>query len=328
VTRVLAGDLGGTHVRLAIVDDAAGSWRIVTEHTTASRDYPALLPAVQQFLVGVDVPARMCIGVPGPVRSGRAELSNLAWTVDAMELAKATGIETTIINDFVAVGYAIPELTPTDVVEIQPGDGNHADEPIAVIGPGTGLGQVFLLNEHGRYRPYPSEGGHVDFAPTNPMEYQLHAYLSQSYEHVSVERVVSGPGLVHTYQFLLARAGRTEHHEITDAPERGKAAAISRLALNHEDSICAEALAVFVRALASQAADFTLTIQATGGVYIAGGIAPQILPALLDGSFAETFRAKGRMRNLLETVPVHVVVAEDIGLLGAAAAAAGAGADR
>lgn len=320
--RILAGDLGGTHLRLAIVEREGPTRHFVAESTVRSGDYPGLLSPLRDFLAGVGPPECACIGVPGPVEGGRAVLSNLAWTVDETELSRGTGIRRfRIINDFEALGYAIPLLGPDDLVEIQPGaHGTRGTPgPLAVIGPGTGLGQVFLLWEDGRYRPHASEGGHADFAPGDPVEYELHAHLRRIHGHVSVERVVSGPGLVATYRFLAARAGQTVHPEIAAAADA--AAAVSRLALNGDDPTSRAALGLVVRALARQAASFVLTLRATGGVYLTGGIAPKIMPALCDGQFMAAFRARGRLTGFIASVPVRIVVAANVGLLGAAAAA-------
>ncbi|MDH4042994.1 MAG: glucokinase [Gemmatimonadota bacterium] len=323
--RVLVGDLGGTHLRLAIAERDGEAWRLTAERNVPSHHLPGLLPAIRDFLADGERPPCACIGVPGPVEGGRAHLSNLSWTVDADELARGTGIERVrIINDFEAVGYAVPALGPDDLVEIQPGVPStfRGVAPVAVIGPGTGLGQVFLLWEDGRYRPQASEGGHADFAPSEPVEYELHAHLKRLHGHVSAERIVSGPGLVATYAFLAARAGHPMHPDVAQALGAGDAAAaISRLALGGGDPTSGAALALMVRTLARQAASFALSVRATGGVYIAGGIAPKVLPALRDPSFIETFLAKGRMSALLAAVPVRVVIAAHVGLLGAAVAA-------
>jgi glucokinase len=330
--RILVGDLGGTNLRLAIVERDGEEWRFVAEHHASSNDYPGLLPPVQDFLASVDLPQCACIGVAGPVEvvgngaaRGRAHLSNLAWTVDATELARATGIgRFRIINDFEAIGYAVPQLGAEDVVEIHPGspDTRGDPAPLAVIGPGTGLGQVFLIWTNGRYLAHPSEGGHADFAPSTPIEYELHAHLAERYGHVSVERVVSGPGIIATYDFLTARAEQERHPDVQRAMETGQAALeISRLALSEGDPASVATLRLVVRTLASQAAGFALTVRAAGGVYIAGGIAPKILDALEEGGFVETFKAKGRMSDLLARIPIRVIVAKHVGLLGAAVAA-------
>jgi glucokinase len=323
--RVLVGDLGGTNLRLAIAEQDGTAWRFTGERDLSSHAYPGLLPAVREFLTDHPQADRACIGVPGPVDDGRARLSNLPWTVDGEELGRGTGIgRVRIVNDFEAVGYAVPLLGPDDLVQIQAGASGTrvGGAPVAVIGPGTGLGQVFLLWEDGRYRPHASEGGHADFAPSGPIEYELHAYLKRERGHASVERVVSGPGLVSTYQFLATREGGTMHPEVERSLAGGDAAAtVSRLALEGTDPTCVAALELVVRTLARHAASFALTVRATGGVYIAGGVSPKILPALRDRKFLAAFGAKGRMSDLLASLPVWVVVAARVGLLGAAAAA-------
>jgi glucokinase len=321
---VLAGDIGGTHVRLAIMARDDDRWDVVHERTTPSRDYDGLAPVVRAFLDDLpERPERACIGVPGPVVEGRAHLSNLDWTVDESSLATALGIpRLRLINDFAALGHAIGSLGPEDVVELQAGDAQQGGA-IALIGAGTGLGQALVLWTGDRYEPFPSEGGHVDFAPRTEREDRLRTHLRAKYGHVSYERVVSGPGLVETYRYVVESGIAAERPELRAAMERGEpAAVISRHALDGSDAASIAALDVFVAVYGAQAGNLALTLRATGGVYIGGGIAPQIVGKLRDGAFIAAFRDKGRMAELLGRIPVRVIVAEEAGLIGAAAAAA------
>ncbi len=322
--RVLAGDVGGTHVRLAVVEVDAQHCRILRVHRAPSARHDGLVPFLQEFLdTPAPPPARACIGIAGPVVDGASRLSNLGWHIEADAVERAMGIPITLLNDFVALGHAIPRLTPSDVVELQRGE-PVAHAPIAVIGPGTGLGQGFLLWGGDRWQSYPSEGGHADFAPRTSLERELADALHERFGHVSYERVVSGPGLVNVYEFLAAREPGAVRPETRQAMADGDpAAAISVRALNRSDALCVHALDLLVSVFGAQAGNFALTIQARGGVYVTGGIAPKILPTLTDGRFLTAFCDKGRFAGFMAGVPVRVVTNPDAGLLGAAVAAWG-----
>jgi len=306
--RVLAGDIGGTHARLALVEvERGGAW-VREDRTFPSQEAPGLAPLIEEFLRGKRPrPRRACFGIAGPVANGRVVGTNLPWSVEAGALGEAIGIrDIRLINDFAAVGYGIPLLGADDLVTLQRGEPVERG-PIAVFGPGTGLGAGFLLWESGSYRVCPSEGGHATFAPRTAGELALHAFLSKRYEHVSCERVISGPGLAGIYESLTGRGD--------------DAGAISERALAATDPAAIEALDLFAATFGAEAGSFALTVLATGGVYLAGGIAPRIVAKLEDGAFMAAFRCKGRMAELLERVPVHVIMSPDVGLLGAAAAA-------
>jgi len=321
---VLAGDIGGTHARLAIVEVGASGARIVREATTPSHDAPALAPLVEAFLrAGTDRPAGACLAVAGPVRDGEARTTNLPWTVRASDLSAAAGVrDTRLINDFEAVGHALPLLGPADVVTLQAGQPVEGG-PVAIIGPGTGLGQGFLTWSGG-YQVHASEGGHATFAPQREVEWGLFQFLARRFGHVSWERVLSGPGLVSIHAYLTSTTGRTpstamQLEMVHDDP----AAVISRHGIAGTDPVAVEALDLFVGALGAQAGNLALTVLATGGVFLAGGIAPRMVDRLKTPAFLEPFRRKGRLEHLLAKVPVKVIVNPDAGLLGAASVAAG-----
>lgn len=324
--RVLAGDVGGTHTRLAIVDVARADGEIVHQRDFDSREYDGLAAIVREFLSDLDVrPERAAFGVACPVVDGACRLTNLEWELEAGPFADEIGIShTTLLNDFEAVGHALELLGPGDWVELQPGH-IRPEAPIALIGAGTGLGEGFLLWDGDRYRVHASEGGHADFAPRDSIEDRLLEFLREKYGRVSYERVVSGPGLVNIYRFLTERGFAQEQPEVRREMEKGDAAAvISERALRGDDRACVTALAIFVSAYGSQAANLALTVGAAGGVYVGGGIAPKIIDKLKDGSFVEAFRRKGRLSPWLEEIPVRVITHPKPGLLGAAAAAAAA----
>jgi len=317
---VLAGDIGGTNARLALVELDAVAAHIVRDAKYASRDFAGLAPVVRQFLrEGGPAPERACYGIAGPVIDQRCKASNLPWIVDARAMAHETGIvDTRLINDFHAVGHGVQRLGTEDFVTLQ---GHEPDPtgPIALIGAGTGLGHGFLIHDGARYRVFGSEGGHVAFAAHDMLEWGLAESLRLQFGHVSYERVLSGAGLAHIYQYLAEFTPESElvHEEME---HEDPAAVVSRHALAGSDPMCVKALDIFVSVYGRQAGHLAITVLATGGVYVAGGIAPRIVAKLQDGTFMKSFCDQGRMASVAERMPVHVITHPSVGLLGAAAA--------
>ena len=320
---VLVGDIGATHARLALVDVAPGSARVVHQDTSDSKAAPALATLVKDFLIAhpAPKPERACFGVAGPVEGGRVNLTNLGWDLDEPALSRDIGLPVRLINDFVAIGHAIPLLGADDLVALQNGTAPQ-HTTVAIIGAGTGLGHAFLLWDGDRYLVHSSEAGHGDYAPRTPLEFDLLGRLASERSHVSWERVVSGPGLVAVYRFLAGHGEAREQQAVQAELEQGDAAAvITKHALAGTDPVSEQALALFIAAYGAQAGNFALAVRAQS-VYVAGGIAPRILPKLLEGGFAHAFRAKGRFKDLLATVPIYVITRPDVGLLGAAVSGA------
>jgi glucokinase len=323
--RVLAGDVGGTHARLALFEVAGGRPTLLTETVFASPEYDGLEPIVLEFLretrERVDL---ACFGVACPVDEGACRFPNLGWEIRADGFGARVGIpRIRIINDLEAMGYGILEMEPHDLVTLQEGVPRERG-PIALIAPGTGLGQGFLAWDRGRYTVHASEGGHADFAPADLTQWRLRQYLQSRYGHVSWERVVSGHGLVDAYDYLRDSGEIAEEARVgRELQEQGKdaAAVISHHAVAGNDPLSARAMEIFLQAFGAQAGNLALTVRATAGVFIAGGIAPKILPKLKDGPFLEAFRGKGRLTELMGRIPVRVVVNDSVGLLGAAVAA-------
>ena len=321
--RVLAGDIGGTNARLAIVDADHDHVRLLRGRTFASRNFPSLAAIVREFLASVaDVPGSVCLGVACPVVSGACRSANLPWPIDVTTLAGEIGVpHVTVINDFHAVARAIPHLRPTDLVELQAG-APREQGVIAVIGAGTGLGEAFLTSSGGTRRIHDSEGGHASFGARNELECDFLNWMHRRIGHVSRERVVSGPGLVSIYQYLVTKSSQRESALVRLEMERqDPAAVISRHALEGSDPLCERALDMFTSAFGAQAANLALTVMATGGVYVAGGIAPRIVSKLRDGTFMTAFRDKGRLAGMLTRIPVHIIVNPHMALIGAAALA-------
>jgi glucokinase len=321
--RLLVGDIGGTNARLATVEATAAGMVVLRQQTLSSRKYATFGRTVLDFGVDPGV-VGACFAIAGPVVDGEVHTSNLPWTIHDKELAAEIGVpHTRLINDFDAVGHGVTRLGPNDVVALQPGV-PVADGTIALIGPGTGLGQAILVRGAGGYRVVPSEGGHATLAARTETEWGLVRYLSERYgAHISYERAISGPGLVNIYQYVvdrgLARTSAAVAAELaTDIP----AAVITRHAIEGTDAACTVAAELFVALFGSQAGNFALTALATGGVYLAGGVSRRVLPLLERGAFLRHFADKGRFSHLLAAVPVYVIVTDDVGLLGAAAVAA------
>ena len=317
---ILAADIGGTSSRLAVFDVDAGRLRSVVQERYASSEHRRLEDIVRVFQsshrLRVD---HACFAVAGPVIGGRAETPNLPWTVDATALAREVGLTTVgLLNDLEANAHGIAALDATDFLILNPGSptaiGNRA-----VISAGTGLGQAGLYWDGREHHPFASEGGHSDFAPRNDLEVELLRHLRRKHGHVSWERVVSGPGLVGIYEFLRDTGRGSEPAWLRDALRTDDpAAVISRAAQDGSSETCRRALDVFASAYGAEAGNVALGVMATGGVYVGGGIAPKIIDTLTQGIFMEAFRAKGRLRGLLEAMPVRVILNDLAALLGAA----------
>lgn len=323
---VLAGDIGGTKTLLQIADFDRDRYRVLAQQRYENSAYANFSDIVHDFMTQAERPAirAACFGIAGPViataTGEHVKLTNLAWILDSDRLARDFAIpKVRLINDFQAAGYGMEALTAADLVPLQRG----TPEPQglrALIGAGTGLGQGLLLYRNGRYEAHSTEGGHVDFAPTDDLQIELLQYLRREHPHVSYERVVSGRGLVNIFEFLRARCGAACATDVEpDVDDR--AAAIAQAALGAHDPLASQALDMFVDIYGAQAGNLALATLATGGVFIAGGIAPKILPRLIDGRFMRAFRNKGRMSALVATIPVHVVTNQAVGLMGTALAA-------
>lgn len=334
---ILAGDVGGTKTLLRLAETQAESNpKVLYESRYLSASYEHLSLAVRVFYNEVKAqlgylpqPSQACFGIAGPVVDNTSELTNLGWLLDSKNLSETLEIEKVqLINDFAAVGYGVLGLEATDLHTLQVGKA-IAKAPIAIIGAGTGLGEAFLAwGEHG-YEVYSTEGGHVDFSPRTDLEMGLLKYLINRYERVSVERVASGMGVVAIYQYLRDSEFAEELEELGQLIrnwEMGKseidpAAAIAQAA-EKKDILAEQTMGMFVSAYGAEAGNFALKLLPYGGLYIAGGIAPKILPLLQQGYFLAAIKRKGRVSYLLDNVPIHIVLNPDVGLIGAMLSAA------
>ncbi len=321
---ILAGDIGGTHSRLAFVTGEEGQFAIVAEAIFPSREYAAFDEVLDRFLAEQQRPVRRaCFGVAGPVRGNRSEATNLPWVVDGRSLAKRLHLDAVrVINDLEANAYGIGALKAEDFSILQAGAA-AAQGNAAVIAAGTGLGEAGLYWDGARHHPFATEGGHADFAPQDPLGMELFQYLRAEFGHVSAERVLSGPGLFNIYRFLRDTGHGEEPGWLAEQLQGHDASPIiARLGVAGAPEICVRALDLFVSAYGAEASNLALKTMATGGLYLGGGIAPKILPKLQAPIFLQAFLSKGRLRPLLEGVPVRVILNEKAGLLGAARCAA------
>ena len=321
---ILAGDIGGTNARLSCYRQVNGHFVAVHEDVFASRQYRGLDEIVVKFVSDSGVqPDAASFGIAGPVRHGRVETSNLPWIVDSSRLAQELQLPSVnLINDLEAQAWGIQCLGESDAVPLN----KVKETPVgnqAVVAAGTGLGEAGLYWDGHQYQVFACEGGHCDFAPRNELEIELLRYLLTRFGHVSYERIVSGPGLVNVYLFLKDTHRGEEPQWLHDEITAGDAgAAISRAALSGKSPLAEQALDLWISIYGAEAGNTALKIFATGGVFLAGGIAPKILPKLSGPLFMQAFLGKGRMQALLEAIPVHVITNEKTGLLGAARYAA------
>jgi glucokinase len=318
---ILAGDVGGTKVNLALYDFVDGKLKAARDQRYPAKEYSGLEEIVKEFLGGAKVSAA-CFGVPGPVRDGRLRLTNLPWTLDSRELAVNLGIDYVfLINDLEANGYGIAELSSDQIFTLSEGDPSQTGNR-ALVSAGTGLGEGILMWNGRIHVPYPSEGGHADFAPRNEDEIDLLRFLKQKYNgRISFERIVSGMGMTNVYEFLREVRGIEEPAWLA---ERMTAAAdpntvITEMALAAKSELCEKTLDMFVSSYGAEAGNLALKVLSVGGLYIGGGIAPRILEKLKDGTFLKAFTDKGRLSQLLVNMPVRVILESRAALMGAAA---------
>jgi glucokinase len=322
---ILAGDIGGTNARLAYFQGQNGALRLVSERVFPSRDYREFGEIVCEFLKdSATRPEVACFGIAGPVRNGRVETSNLPWVIEQSRLAKRIQLPATLlINDLEANAWGVGGLSPHDLAplnSVAPSDGNQA-----VIAPGTGLGEAGLFWNGSRHEVFACEGGHADFAPQGELQIELLKSLATRYGHVSYERVLSGPGLVNVYEFLLKNGGEEPAGFAAQRGTGDAAAVISHAALSGTNRLAEDALDLWISVYGAEAGNLALKAMATGGVFLGGGISPKILPRLTGPTFMSAFLNKGRLRPLLEGIAVQVITNEGAGLLGAARCAAAKG---
>ena len=320
---ILTGDVGGTNTRLGLFEITRGRFRLLSEKTYLSKNYKGLENILVNFLKGQREIVAACFGVAGPVTEEVIVATNLPWWIDIQSLQKLLSLKRVeVINDLVANAYGISVLKKGDFEILNAGRIRKGTQ--ALISAGTGLGEAILFWDGKQYLPSPSEGGHAEFGPRNHLETELFNYLSDRFDHVSYERVLSGEGLFHIYQFLKdsKRFGSepswlSEMMKGEDPPE-----VISETARLRKSKLCWKALDLFTSIYGAAAGNLALQVMAVGGVYVGGGIAPKIIWKLKNGSFMKAFKDKGRLSRIVAQIPVKVIMNERTALFGAASRAA------
>jgi glucokinase len=319
---ILAGDVGGTKTRLGLFESTRGRLLLLLEKIYLSKNYKGLENILEDFLRGQRKIASACFGVAGPVTQEVIIATNLPWWIDIQSLQKTLPIKKVeVINDLVANAYGISVLKKTDFEILNVGKIKRGNQ--ALISAGTGLGEAILFWDGKRHVPSPSEGGHAEFGPRNHLELELFHYLSELFDHVSYERVLSGEGLFHIYQFLKdsKRFGGEPSWLLDKMKQEDPAEVISETARLKKNKLCSKALDLFASIYGAAAGNLALQVMAVGGVFIGGGIAPKIIWKLKDGTFMKAFKNKGRLSHIVAPIPVSVIMNEKTALLGAASRA-------
>ena len=319
-TYVLAGDIGGTKTRLAIFNVTGLQLETLAEHSYPSQQYASLSAIIEEFTGLHDYqPVAASFGIAGPVRDNSVDATNLPWYISAADIARHFRIkQVALLNDLEATAWGLRTLDADDFHVLNNGTPNPAGNA-AIIAAGTGLGEAGLARAGDSFQPFATEGGHASFSPGSELEIELLRFLTDRYGHVSWERVLSGPGLVNLHEFLCRYRNRPVPDWLQQKMRSGDpAAAISAAAQSGEDALSSEALELFAHLYGAEAGNLALKMMASGGVYLGGGIAPRILGQLTTGNFMSAFVAKGRMRPLLEQMPVRIILNDRTALYGPA----------
>ncbi len=319
--RTLVGDIGGTKTRLALAEGEGAAVVLTEVRTYSSPHYATLELVLEEYVAQVGYPvAGMALGVAGPVSGQRAQATNLPWVVESAVLRQRFGVGCLLLNDLEAVAWGLPALAENELFSLQKGEPSAGNR--AVIAAGTGLGEAGIDWDGNRFHPFATEGGHASFAPSTAREMALWRFLQARHGHVSWERVVSGSALPELHEFLRAHEHSSPPAWLQTALEGASAGAVlAQAALDATDPLCVELMHWFVCLYGAEAGNLALKVMSRGGVYVGGGIAPKILPLLRQPGFLESFVDKGRMRPLLEAMPVQVILTDRVALYGLALAA-------
>jgi glucokinase len=316
---LFSGDIGGTNTRLALFSFSEGTLRPLVTETYRSEQASGLEDLIELFLKKHPVKVlSACFGIAGPIEEGRVKTTNLPWEIFESRIRERFRWENvSLINDVEATIRAVPLLRGEDFLTLNEGEPRQGN--LGMVAPGTGLGQALMFRVAGRNFPVATEGGHVEFAPRDERQIELWRYLHRKFGHVSVERVVSGPGLNEIYGFLRTTSGRPEPSWLSRRLEReDPPRVVTEIALGHGDPVCMEAAELFVSVLGAVSGNLALTGFTTGGIYLGGGIPPKMLPFLKTGVFMEAFTDKGRFTGFVSRIPVYVIVNDKAALIGAA----------
>lgn len=317
---LVIGDVGGTKTRVAIAENISGG--VIKTVTLKCADFDSFADLLKKACADLRItsPTHAVFGVPGPVSEGKANLTNIPWSISEEEISQSleTSMGAKLFNDLALVAAAIPSLKDEDLFNIRPGRAHREKKMFVVIAPGTGLGVSFLHHDGERYLPFACEAGHIEFAPTDDLQAALHSYLRQKLKRVSMERIASGMGLVNIYNFLKDSEYAPEPPELRDRLENeDPAAVIASTGEKGEYKITSIAMDLFASALGSFAGDLVFAYLATGGVYLGGGIPPKIMKKLSDGVLVSSFMHKGRLTDLVASTPINIIKDDMAALQGA-----------
>jgi glucokinase len=318
---VLAGDVGGTKTNLALFRATDNDMKLLFQNRYPSKEYKSVIEIIQKFLSENNgaKPDRICLGVAGPVLNGKVELTNLGWDFDTNDVKSGLGInDVCLINDLEAMAYGLAELTADDFIILHQGNDSIKGN-MAIVAPGTGLGEAGLYWNGKQHYPFPTEGGHCDFCPRTETDMELHDYLEKKYGVVSWERVIAGPAIYDIYEFLRDVKKMEEPAWLTEAlqVEKTRSSVISKAAIENKAAICTAVMGHFVRYLGRESSNLVLKMKATGGLFLGGGIPPKIAPLLQQKSFFEHYMDCDRMEHLLEGVTIRIIKNDKTGLIGA-----------
>jgi glucokinase len=319
---VLAGDIGGTKTNLALYIATDSNLEMLHTARYPSAEYSSCIDILKQFLQenNLTAPDRICLGVAGPVLNGRVDLTNLNWILDQADVKTALGVkEVVLINDLESMAYGLAGLSADDFITLHEGDSTLTGN-MAIIAPGTGLGEAGLYWSGQYHFPFPTEGGHTDFSPRTDLDIELLKYMQNKYGVVSWEKVVAGPAITDIYLFLRDVKKMEEPAWLTTtlAEQKDDSAVISQAAQQQKAAICVETMDIFIRYLARESSNLVLKMKATGGLFLGGGIPPKIAPLLQQKKFYEHYMDCDRMQHLLENVPIRIIKNDKTGLIGAA----------
>lgn len=309
--------MGATKTNMALFETKGNSFTAIAKKQFLSKEYKNLTAIIKLFLKDKPSPQSVCLGVAGPVINERARLSNISWDIDSKELAKYFKIKfVKVLNDLEANAYGLAMLDEEDFIAVHSSK-NPEPGNMALIAPGTGLGEAGMYWDGKYYYPFATEGGHCDFAPQNEFDFELYNFLKKKFGHVSWERLVCGPGIVNIYNFLRDKKKRKEPEWLARKINEGNAAAIISQHIE-KSAICKETMEHFIRYLAYECANLVLKFKATGGLFIGGGIAPKITSLFAENDFYGSYCQGGRLDYLLEKVPIKIILNEETALLGTA----------
>ncbi len=323
---VLSGDIGGTYTRIRLMEFSDNSSHVIKNALYHNGDHSTFINILDLFFDDVRIAASQLksagFGVAGPIVDGVVKFTNLPWMVKSSDIQKRLSLEkVALLNDFAAIGHGLETLHSEELVTLQRGK-SSPDSPKAYIGAGTGLGIGFISYHRGVPKVHATEGGHIDFAPTNGEQIDLLRFLKKKYHRVSLERLLSGPGLINIYQFVRSsyKTATKENSTLASFTEKNRdfASAITEYALRGGDPLAKHALDIFIGIYGAAVGNLALTTLPFGGIYIVGGIAPKLLSQIKGKNFLQAFSDKGRLQQLIQDIPLHIVLCTEIGLRGAA----------